>query len=201
MVGVHEWAEIRRMVLVERRSQREAVSVGGRPPVELWPRRPDRIEVVPSATLRVGGYVYKAGGQKITFDPSQVMHTKFFHPTNDWYGMSPLEAAVGDLFDPAPGRYDLIAFDPPFRWFAAADMAERATADEGYGALTRFFAEAADHLTPTGRILLSFGNTGDIDYLHELIDRHGFRCEELRRVEGQRDGVDLAYVAHRLTIG
>src|SRR5579862_6610958 len=99
-----------------------------------------------------------------------------------------IEVVTGDLFAPAPGRFDVIAFDPPFRWFAAADVAERATADEDYGTLTRFFAEASGHLAPGGRLLLSFGNTGDLDYLHELIAHHEFLCQELRRVEGERDG-------------
>jgi len=54
-------------------------------------------------------------------------------------------------------------------------------------------------LTAAGRILLSFGTTGDIDYLHHLIAMHGFRAEELRRVEGEKDGFPVAYFAYRLT--
>ena len=46
---------------------------------------------------------------------------------------------------------------------------------------------------------LSFGTTGDIDYLHHLIAMHGFRAEELRRVEGEKDGFPVAYFAYRLT--
>lgn len=66
----------------------------GRPPVELWPHRPDRITVIPDTKNRIGGYEYKVAGSAYRFDPADLMHTKFFHPTNDWYGMSPLEAAA-----------------------------------------------------------------------------------------------------------
>ena len=45
-------------------------------------------------------------------------------------------------------------------------MLERGTADENYRTLTTFFDPGRDRLEPGGRILLSFGTTGDIDYLH-----------------------------------
>ena len=66
--------------------------------------------------------------------------------------------------------------------------------------LTTFFDQATDHLESGGRILLSFGTTGDIDYLHHLITQSGLRREELRRVEGERDGLPVAYFAYRLTL-
>jgi release factor glutamine methyltransferase len=105
-----------------------------------------------------------------------------------------------DLFQNAPGRYDLIIFDPPFRWFRPRDMFERGTADENYLTLTTFFDQASDHLEPDGRILLSFGTTGDIEYLHHLITTHGFAASELRRIEGEKDGFAVAYIAYRLMI-
>jgi release factor glutamine methyltransferase len=108
-------------------------------------------------------------------------------------------AVVGDLFDHVEGRFDLIVFDPPFRWFAPRSMAERGMADENYQTLTAFFDQAAGFLTPDGRILLSFGTTGDIDYRHHLIERGRYGLRELRRVEGEKDGVEVAYVAYRLT--
>lgn len=111
-----------------------------------------------------------------------------------------VDARVSDVFENVEGTFDLVVFDPPFRWFRPNDLWERGTADENYDALTRFFAEVVERLTPGGRILLSFGTTGDIDYLHELVDRAGLALEELRRVEGERDGFPVAYVAHRLTL-
>jgi release factor glutamine methyltransferase len=109
------------------------------------------------------------------------------------------QAVVGDLFDQVGGSFDLILFDPPFRWFAPRSMVERGMADENYRTLTAFFEQAAGFLTPGGRILLSFGTTGDIDYLHHLIERGRYDLRELRRVEGEKDGVPVAYVAYRLT--
>jgi methylase of polypeptide subunit release factors len=52
-------------------------------------------------------------------------------------------AVVGDLFDHVEGRFDLIVFDPPFRWFAPRSMAERGMADENYQTLTAFLEQAA----------------------------------------------------------
>lgn len=66
----------------------------GRPPVELWTLRPDRTKVIPDKQKRIGGYRYQAGGGKVDLKVEDVMHTKFFHPTEDWYGLSPLEAAA-----------------------------------------------------------------------------------------------------------
>ena len=110
-----------------------------------------------------------------------------------------LSVRTSDLFEAVAGRFDLVVFDPPFRWFAPRDMLERGIADEDYRSLTAFFEQVGEHLTAAGRILLSFGTTGDIDYLHHLIAMHGFRAEELRRVEGEKDGFPVAYFAYRLT--
>lgn len=105
-----------------------------------------------------------------------------------------------DLFEHAAGRFDVIIFDPPFRWFRPRTMSERGTADENYETLTAFFDQARDHLEPAGRILLSFGTTGDIDYLHHLITTRGFATTELRRVEGEKNGFPVAYLAYRITV-
>ena len=102
-----------------------------------------------------------------------------------------------DLFQNAPGRFDLIIFDPPYRWFRPRDMFERGTADESYRTLTAFFDQASNHLEPGGRIMLSFGTTGDIDYLRHLITKSGLWREQLRRVEGEKDGLAVAYFAYR----
>ena len=105
-----------------------------------------------------------------------------------------------DLFQNASGRFDLIIFDPPFRWFPPRDMFERGTADENYRSLTTFFDQASDHLEPGGRILLSFGTTGDIDYLHHLITTRGFAASELRKFEGEKGGFAVTYFNYRLII-
>ena len=57
-----------------------------------------------------------------------------------------VEVRESDLFQNTPGRFDLIIFDPPFRWFRPRDMYERGTADENYRTLTTFFDQASDHL-------------------------------------------------------
>lgn len=68
--------------------------------VELHPLRPDRIKIVPGRGGGILGYDYTVNGQthrlkdrhKNGFD--RVLHLKLFHPLNDWYGMSPIEAAA-----------------------------------------------------------------------------------------------------------
>lgn len=79
----------------------ERVGLENRPPVELWPKRPDRMMVLPDRENRVRGYRYEVDGQKYDFDRWQVRHLKAWHPLDDWYGLSPLSAAARgvDIFN------------------------------------------------------------------------------------------------------
>ena len=78
----------------------EAVGPEGRPPRELFTLRPDRMKVIPGRLGLPSGYEYEAGGmaKRWQADPvdgrSSILHIKSFHPLNDWYGMSPIEAAA-----------------------------------------------------------------------------------------------------------
>lgn len=69
-------------------------------PLELYLLRPDRMRVIPSPSGIPEAYEYTLKGQKVTIpvDPlggrSHLLHMRMFHPLNDWYGMSPIEAAA-----------------------------------------------------------------------------------------------------------
>ncbi len=77
----------------------EAALVDGVPSA-LYALRPDRVAVVTGRDGWPTGYEYEAGGYKRRFkrDASTgrvaVHHMRLFHPANDSYGFSPLEAAA-----------------------------------------------------------------------------------------------------------
>jgi release factor glutamine methyltransferase len=110
-----------------------------------------------------------------------------------------VEVRHSDVFSDVEGRFDLIVFDPPFRWFAPGDLLEAATTDEGYRALTTFFAQAREHLTARGRMLVFFGSSGDLAYLDRLVAEQGFVREVLARRSLERDGWRVDYLTYRLT--
>ncbi len=77
----------------------EAVGGGeGSLPVELHVLRSDRMSVVPGADGWPVGYEYTVGGRKHRFDlsvgPPVVCHLKSFHPQDDHYGLSAMQAAA-----------------------------------------------------------------------------------------------------------
>ena len=77
----------------------EAVGGGeGQVPMELHVLRSDRMSVVPGADGWPVAYEYAVGGRKHRFDvsegPAVVCHLKSFHPQDDHYGFSPLQAAA-----------------------------------------------------------------------------------------------------------
>lgn len=86
--------------LIAGNSYLEAVGPAGASPRELWTLRPDRMKVIPGAQSIPEAYRYTVGGRAVDFavDPltgrAPVLHIKSFHPLDDWYGMSPLEAAA-----------------------------------------------------------------------------------------------------------
>lgn len=75
----------------------EAVGGDNGLPVELHVLRSDRMSVVPGADGWPVAYEYAVGGRKHRFDAangSPICHIKSFHPQDDHYGFSPLQAAA-----------------------------------------------------------------------------------------------------------
>ncbi|WP_146134708.1 hypothetical protein [Actinopolyspora mortivallis] len=106
---------------------------------------------------------------------------------------------TGDVLEPVEGRFDLVVFDLPFRWFPARDMAERATTDPGYRALTAFFDGVRSRLTRRGRMLVFFGTSGDLDFLRELAARHGFTVETVAGVTALGREEPVSYYTFRMS--
>ena len=74
----------------------EAQTLDGTPR-ELVALRPDRVQVIPGAKGWVEAYRYSAGGAFVNLPAENVLHLKLFNPLDDYYGLSPFEAAAQSL--------------------------------------------------------------------------------------------------------
>jgi HK97 family phage portal protein len=97
--GRHLVEEMLSYLLLAGNSYVEAVGMENGGPAELYTLRPDRMKVVPGRGGVPEAYEYQVSGEtkRLSVSPleghSALLHLKLFHPQNDWYGMSPLEAA------------------------------------------------------------------------------------------------------------
>lgn len=86
--------------LIAGNSYVEAVGPKDGAPMELWSLRPDRMKIVPGRQGVPGAYRYAVNGETVEYRAdaltgrADILHLKAFHPLDDWYGMSPLEAAA-----------------------------------------------------------------------------------------------------------
>ena len=86
-------------LLVAGNSYAEAVGVGGALR-ELYVLRPDRITILPGTDGWPLGYDYTVNGNTVSLSGEavpgvrKVLHQQMFHPANDYYGLSPVEAAA-----------------------------------------------------------------------------------------------------------
>lgn len=78
----------------------QAVGVKDEAPKELHLLRPDRVAVIAGKGALPDGYRYRVGSASRDFPVdkitgrSQILHLRSFNPLNDWYGLSPIEAAA-----------------------------------------------------------------------------------------------------------
>lgn len=105
-----------------------------------------------------------------------------------------------DVFAKVEGRYDLVVFNPPFRWMKPRDWAEASITDENYRALTAFFARVREHLVDGGRILVFFGTTADVGYLERLIESNGLVGRIVSRRGMDKDGHAVEYRTYRIEV-
>jgi HK97 family phage portal protein len=99
-------------LLVSGNSYSEAVMLNGRVR-ELHVLRPDRMKVIPGPEGWPEAFEYTANGSSVRFAGdadagggiAQILHMKQFHPVNDHYGLSPIEAAATaiDIHNTAAG--------------------------------------------------------------------------------------------------
>lgn len=72
-------------------------------PSSLYLLRPDRVRIIPGKNSFPLAYEYNSGTDKRLFEVSQengesdILHIKLFNPLDDWYGMSPIEAASASI--------------------------------------------------------------------------------------------------------
>ncbi|MGJ3263963.1 MAG: phage portal protein [Salinarimonas sp.] len=88
-------------LLVSGNAYIEAAAIDGAPR-ELYALRPDRMRVVPGADGWPVAWEYQVGARTVRFAQagegiSPILHLSLFHPTDDHYGLSPMEAAAGAL--------------------------------------------------------------------------------------------------------
>ncbi|MCC5971394.1 MAG: phage portal protein [Pararhodobacter sp.] len=122
-------------------------------PVELHVLRADRISVVPGADGWPAAYDYAVGGRKHRFSmgneaqATPICHIRAYHPADDHYGLSPLEAAATAIdVHGAASRWSKALLDNAARpsgaiVFRGADGQSRLTTDQ----FERLQAEMENH--------------------------------------------------------
>ncbi|MDA5194937.1 phage portal protein [Govanella unica] len=136
-------------------------------PGELYVLRPDRMTILPGANGWPRAYRYEAGGRVHEFEvdgltgESRILHVKYFHPLDDLYGMSPLEAAAyGIDIHNAASQWNKALFDNAARPSGALvyDNKDGATLSEGqFERLKADLAETYQGARNAGRPLLLEG--------------------------------------------
>jgi HK97 family phage portal protein len=88
-------------LMVSGNAYAEAVAVDD-VPRELYALRPDRMRVVPGPDGWPAAYEYAVGSDTVRFvmreaERPPILHLTLFHPADDHYGLSPMEAAAAAL--------------------------------------------------------------------------------------------------------
>lgn len=65
-------------------------------PLEMWPRRPDEVKIIPDKSAERQFYPrvleYRLGDDELVIPVESMAHDKFFNPLNPWRGLAPIAA-------------------------------------------------------------------------------------------------------------
>lgn len=97
------------------------------PPAELWPLRPDLMNILPNEKGIVTYEYGIAPSNPKYYDPSEIGHLKYWNPDNDLWGLSPIEvAAITIDQQSAAKKWNLALLQnsgrPPGAWTTPATM-------------------------------------------------------------------------------
>ncbi len=149
-------------LLVSGNAYVEAVQAGLEPR-ELYALRPDRVRVVPGPDGWPAAYDYQAGGRTVRLalpaeGLSPVLHLTLFHPTDDHYGLSPMEAAATALdIHNAAGAWNKALLDNAARPSGALVFGEATLTGEQFDRLKAELQESYQGAVNAGRPLLLEG--------------------------------------------
>lgn len=100
--GADFFTEIYTSLLLSGNAFLRVIKVNNKPR-ELYCLRPDRVMIVPGEGHLPTAYRFQIGNsvEEYPVDPvtgaSDILHIKFYHPLDDYYGLSPLEAAARSI--------------------------------------------------------------------------------------------------------
>jgi HK97 family phage portal protein len=155
----------------------------------LYLLRPDRMRAVLGRDGWVTGYAYAAGGRTRTLaldaaPVASVLHVALFHPLDDHYGLSPLEAAAQSLdIHNAAGRWNK----------ALLDNAARPSGALVYTAGGNLTAEQFERL----KAELSDGFAGAANAGRPMLLDGGLDWKALSLTPQEMDFIELKHVAAR----
>jgi len=57
---------------------------------EIWPLRPDRVNIVPDRQRHIRGFVYNGRNGQVAYTPDEIIWFRYFNPLEEYAGLSPI---------------------------------------------------------------------------------------------------------------
>lgn len=67
------------------------------PPVEMYLLNPNNVAIIPDKKTYIKMFIYVVNGKQIRFEPSDIIHLKYFDPTREHYGIGSVEPLLNTL--------------------------------------------------------------------------------------------------------
>ncbi|WP_316182384.1 methyltransferase [Bradyrhizobium sp. SZCCHNRI1009] len=138
----------------------------------------------------------------IDINPDAVTNTRI---NASLHGVSNIvDCREGDIFEPLHDseKFDTIFWNIPFVYIDEAyeyqSLLEKAVFDPGYRLTERFIRQAADWLVPNGRLLVGFGDFGDIERLSNYARSSSLQMTKVASVKAKEVN-EVEFILFELT--